>query len=340
MPIDTVKISIIVVTYKRDDLLARCLASIRANCGGEPQVVVVDNGNSDGTAALVAQHPGAVCVRSETNLGFAGGNNLGLPYCAGEFVLLLNNDTEIGADPLPAHFAYMDAHPEAAVTQGRMTLPTLGGVLEDCGTFLTPFGVQFHRFYRQPDRDDLASAAVFSAKGACMMFRRDIIAKTGGFLFHDHFGSYYEETDFCHRVWLAGAEVHFVPSPPVAHLCGATSSAFDNNAIWRQYYRNTLFSFLTLFGARGLWTVLPGYLALLAAQSLRNLSAGKFAAAAAPAKAIADTFRARRKIASFRREAQARRAVTDKQLFRRVIKRPRLSYYWYNAVNQPGKYVE
>ena len=250
---DCPRVSILVVTFKRDDLLARCLATIHEKCGGGVQVVVVDNGAGEGAGAerVVAEYPGAVYVRAERNLGFAGGNNLGLPFCTGAFVLLLNNDTEIGEDPIPALLAYMEARPEVAVVQGRMTLPMLGGVLDDCGTYLTPFGVQLHNHLRRPDPGNLAPAAVFSAKGACLMFRRDVVEQVGGFLFHGHFGSYYEETDFCHRVWLAGREVHFVPSPPVAHLWGATASMFDNNAIWRQSYRNMLFSFLTLLGRVG-----------------------------------------------------------------------------------------
>jgi len=333
-------VSILIVTFKRDDLLARCLETICEKCGGAPQVVVVDNGAGESASAerIVAEYPGAVYVRSEKNLGFAGGNNLGLPFCTGAFVLLLNNDTEIIEDPIPTLLAYMDAHPEVAVVQGRMALSRLGNVLDDCGTYLTPFGVQLHNYLLQPDPGNLVPAAVFAAKGACLMFRREVVQQAGGFLFHGHFGSYYEETDFCHRVWLAGREVHFVPSPSVAHLWGATASMFDNNAIWRQSYRNMLFSFLTLFGTRGLVTVLPGFFVLLAAQVTLKLFTGRFAAAAAPLKALGDIWRDRRLVAAFRREAQGHRAISDKQLFRRILKRPRLSYYYLAATNRIAEY--
>jgi len=337
---DASHVSILIVTFKRDDLLARCLETIREKCGGAPQVVVVDNGAGESASAerVVAEHPGAVYVRSEKNLGFAGGNNLGLPFCTGAFVLLLNNDTEIIEDPLPALLAYMDAHPEVATVQGRMTLPRLDDTLDDCGTYLTPFGVQLHNYLFQPDPGNLVPVAVFAAKGACMLLRREVIQQLGGLLFHAHFGSYYEETDFCHRVWLAGHEVHFVPSPPVAHLMGSTASMFDNNAIWRQSYRNMLFSFLTLFGTHGLVTILPGFFVLLTAQVMLKLVTGRFIAAVMPLKALGDIWRDRRLIAAFRRDAQASRVISDKQLFRRILKRPRLSYYWLAATNQIAKY--
>ena len=337
---DASHVSILIVTFKRDDLLARCLETIRENCGGAPQVVVVDNGAGESASAerIVAEHPGAVYVRAEKNLGYSGGSNLGLPFCTGAFILLLNNDTEIGEDPIPSLLAYMDAHPEVATVQGRMTLPRLGGVLEACGTYLTPFGVQLHNYLCQPDPGNLTPAAVFAIKGACQMLRRDAIQKVGGFLFHDHFVSYYEDTDLCHRLWLAGYEVHFVPSPPVAHLWGATVSMFDNNAVWRRSYRNMLFSFLTLFGTRGLLTVLPGFFFVLTVQVTLKFLTGHFTAAAMPFKALGDIWRDRRLVASFRREAQAHRVISDTQLFRRILKRPRLSYYFLAAANRIAEY--
>ena len=332
------RLSILIVTYRRDDLLDACLASIRAACPVMPQTVVVDNGDTPETQAVVQAYDNTVYIRSPGNPGFAGGNNIGLPACSGEYVLLLNNDTVVREEPFTYMMRYMDEHPEVAVVQGRMTLPSLGGVLDDCGTYLTPFGVQLHNYLRQPDGGHLVPAAVFSAKGACLLFRREIIERVGGFLFHGHFGSYYEETDFCHRVWLAGQEVHFVPSPPVAHLWGATSSAFNQDAIWRGYLRNMLFSFLTLFGARGLVRILPGFAMLLMAQVLLNLLKGRFAEATVPFKAIADVGRDRRLIRECRREAQARRVIGDKQLFRRILRSPSLLYYYYSAQNKIEKY--
>ena len=332
------RLSILIVTYRRDDLLDACLASIRAACPQMPQIVVVDNGDAPETRALVQSYGNTVYIRSQGNPGFAGGNNAGLPACAGEYVLLLNNDTLVREEPFTYMMRYMGEHPEVAVVQGRLTLPALGGVLDDCGTYLTPLGVQLHNYLRQPDGDYLVPAAVFSAKGACLLFRREIIADAGGVLFHGHFGSYYEETDFCHRVWLAGHEVHFVPSPPIEHLCGATSSVFDRDVIWRRYSRNIVFSFLTLLEKRSLVRILSGFMMLLMVQVLLNLLSGRFSAAVVPFKAFADVWRDRRLIRTCRREVQAWRVVGDKQLFRRILRSPSLSYYYYSAMNKVEKY--
>ena len=88
------------------------------------------------------------------------------------------------------------------------------------------------------------------AKGAMLLFRRAVLSDTG-FLFHDHFKSYYEETDFCHRARNAGWETWFVPTPPIDHFGGRTTARFSGDDIWAQYLRNILYSFHHNFGFWG-----------------------------------------------------------------------------------------
>ncbi|MEI9866651.1 MAG: hypothetical protein WDN00_19285 [Limisphaerales bacterium] len=92
-----------------------------------------------------------------------------------------------------------------------MQLPRFDQTLDVCGSYLTWLGLPYHYgFYKTDQPKYQHSRPIFSGKGACLMFRRDIVKRIGGFLFDDSFFCYYEESDFCHRVWLAGWEVHFV----------------------------------------------------------------------------------------------------------------------------------
>jgi GT2 family glycosyltransferase len=86
-------VSIVIVTYKGDDLTQDCLESLSETCGTDPQIVVVDNSPSQSTRNIVAAHANAVYVASPGNPGFAGGNNRALQYCDRDYILLLNNDT-------------------------------------------------------------------------------------------------------------------------------------------------------------------------------------------------------------------------------------------------------
>src|SRR5574344_1746539 len=218
-------LSILIASYKQKKLLQDCLASIRV-AGPMPEVVVVDNASHDGTVEmLAAEFPEVKVVVAPENLGFAGGNNLGLPACTGDYVLLLNNDMIVHPGAFEAMTSFLDAHPAVWAVQGKMRLVREGGVLDSAGDFLTVCGLQYHYGYRKPDAPKYSKAyPVFAGKGACLMFRRDVPSKAGGFLFNPVFGSYYEETDFCHRIWLYGGEVWFVPSPMIDHLQGMTSS--------------------------------------------------------------------------------------------------------------------
>ncbi len=265
--------TILIATWNGDDLLRDCLDSIAGAVRPAPPCVVVDNAGAQSTREICAGHPFVKYLAAPSNLGFAGGNNFGLPLCGTEFVCLLNNDTIVNGDPFATLVGFMDAHPRAGVAQGTLTLPRLGGVLDECGSDLSWNGRQRYRLFGKPDPGNLAPARVFSAKGAFMMIRRSAIDRAGGFLFHGHFGNYYEETDFCHRVWISGGEVWFVPTQPIQHLCGMTSGRLDNDIVIRQYLANILFSFSANFSSYGrLRVLLPFAIGCIAYAALQLLA--------------------------------------------------------------------
>lgn len=252
-------VSIVIVTWKGDDLLRACLDSLACVYGTTPEIVVVDNANEATTRAVVSAYANVAYVATPRNLGFAGGNNVGLARCTRDLVLLLNNDTVFQADSLAPLVAFLAAHPKVGIVQGTLNVPALGDGLDDCGMVMTPFGIQRHLHRGEPKATTVLSPRrVTAAKGAFMLFRRQVVVDTG-FLFYDHFGSYFEETDFCRRAANAGWETWFVPTPPVDHLCGATSTRFDRAAIWTQYFRNILYSFARNWGWWGRLVMLPAF---------------------------------------------------------------------------------
>ena len=269
--------TVLIVTWNGDGLLRDCLGSVRAALPQCPPCVVVDNANLESTKELCAGFEFVTYVPSKENLGFAGGNNLGLPFCKTKYVCLLNNDTVIHQDSFTPLVEFLEQHPGVAVAQGTMKLPRCNNSLDDCGTTLKWYGVQHHRYFRKPDPGNLAPTKVFAAKGAFMMIRRSVVETLGGVLFHGHFKSYYEETDFCHRVWLSGSEVWFVPTPPIDHLLGSTSAKFDNALIWRQYIANIFFSFSANFSFEGKVRIMLPFAAVYMAYAFLNLLKGKWA---------------------------------------------------------------
>ena len=318
----TYRYTILVVTWNGDDILRDCLDSIRSVLGEAVPCIVVDNANLGSTRELCGNYAFVSYVPSPENLGFAGGNNLGLAKCGTEYVCLLNNDTIIRSDSFSPLVRFLDEHPEAGVAQGTMKLPLCGDTLDDCGTMLRPVGIQRHRFFREPYRDDLAPARVFAAKGAFMVVRKSAIGAAGGFLFYDDFKSYYEETDFCHRVWLSGNEVWFVPTPPIDHLLGMTSSKFKNAAIWRQYLGNIFFSYLVNFGWCGKFRILLPFTFIYLGFLGLNLIRGRFSHFAAALKVPFDVIGRRREIRRARKVVNGFRTISDRKFLSIAMSEP------------------
>lgn len=322
-------IDIVVLTYKGDHLLRDCLDSLYRTCGGEPRVIVVDNSPSPATRELVAGYAGAFYLESPGDPGFAGGNNRAMPHCTRPYTLLLNNDTVIHSRAsIETLAAFLDDHPACAAAQGSMVLPRGEGRLGGTGTFLTPFGFLYSPGFNVPDAEEFHHPfPVFSTIGAFMIFRRSILPAVGGFLFHDHFKSYYEETDFCHRVWLSGNEVWFVPTEPIDHLCGATMGLFPRREMMRQFLRNSWFSLRTCLGPWRRFRLLSCYAFVMAGHAALHLLRGDWRTARDDLGLYGTLLSDRAAVREARRRLEPFRKRSDRDLFRRVVKTPPLRYF-------------
>lgn len=229
-----IDLSVIVVTYSSRDLTLACVASVlaeQARSRFEIELVVVDNASTDGTAgALRAVAPQAQILVQPDNLGFAGGNNVGLAAAAGRYLMLLNSDTEVCAGALDTLVAFMEAHPDAGACgpmllnpdgslqpTGR-NLPTLGSLLLDM-TKLYRLGRR--DLYAERGRDYSQVAAVGELAAAALLVRRSVYAEVGGL--DSRFFFYYEDVDWCKRIGARGYRIYYVPTAQVVHQWQGTS---------------------------------------------------------------------------------------------------------------------
>lgn len=268
-------LSVIIVTYHGDSLLANCLESlfkVYGEAASGMEIVVVDNGNNDSTRDLCGKYGGVKYLAAPDNLGFAGGNNLGLTVATKGHILLLNNDTIIHGDSFLPLLEFLCDNPHVGIVQGTMNIPP-DNILDDCGVEMTVFGIQRHLYRGKPTATTaLRPRKVFAAKGAMLMFKRQVTDDLG-FLFYDDFKSYYEETDFCHRARNRGWQTCFVPTLPIDHLCGATSGKFPREEIWAQYFRNIIVSFWRNYGLFGRCFTLPCFMVAAFCRAPRALVA-------------------------------------------------------------------
>jgi N-acetylglucosaminyl-diphospho-decaprenol L-rhamnosyltransferase len=221
--------AVVVVTWNAAGHFARCLESVAAY-----ETVVVDNGSTDGTAALVRERFPAARVIEQDNRGMGGGNNTGMRVAGGRYWLLLNSDAYLAAgDTLERLVAFADAHPRAAVVGPRLanadgTLqrsvrgePTLWRLATEY-LFLRKLGPRtraFNAFYGA-GFDYRSAVQVESLQGAALLVRRQAADEVG--LFDEAFFMFSEETDWLHRFRTAGWQVWFTPDAEVVHLGGAS----------------------------------------------------------------------------------------------------------------------
>lgn len=322
-------VSVLIVNYNGAKLLKDCLDSLRLVTYPRFEVVVVDNASKDDSLSVLATYPQVRVVQSDSNRGFAGGNNLGVECCQGEYILLLNNDTIVTPDFLTILVEYITSHPQVGIVQAKMTLPLHENRLDTCGSYLTALGFLYHYGYYKPDQALYERPQpVFSAKGACMLFPKDLIRRAGGHLFDEDFFCYYEETDFCHRCWLTGYEVHFVPQARIQHLQGATANqVLPSGRALQLYLANQTTALLSNLGFWSAVRIMPCYFAVLLASMLASLVTGKIQLFKTQVGSLIQCAKNLKKLRARRKIAASIRMMTDAQIFDKVMRTPRWGYF-------------
>jgi hypothetical protein len=255
-------LSIIIVNRNTKEYLLRCLRAVLENeKRTEWNIIVVDNGSRDGSAAEVGNtFPSIDLIENERNLGFAKAVNQGLQKASGRYVLLLNPDTQVKKRAIGELILFMDAHPDAGIAGARLlnsdgsrqnsiaNFPSLATELLNKSLLRWLFPEKFpgkERNYSEPIEVD-------SVIGACMMVRRDAIEKVG--LLDEDYFLYLEETDWCFRIRKAGWKVYHVPQAEVSHFQGKSAEQ-DKKRAKVEYYRSRYHFFYKNRG-RGLWLTL------------------------------------------------------------------------------------
>lgn len=323
-------VSVIIVNFNGKKWLEKCLNSLTDQTYGNIEAIFVDNDSADDSVSYVSNNfPKTLIVENKTNLGFAGGNNVGFKKSKGEFLLLINNDTYFDKRFIENFMEAFKKIPNLGSVQSKIVLMDNPDKLDMAGAYWTDSS--FLYYYGYGKDADLKKYNVpmpfFSNKGASMLIKRDVIEKIG--LFDDDFFNYYEETDFCHRLWIAGYECWYWPKAVLYHAMGGTSLTFDNSYIQFHNFKNKLLSFLKNFEISSLIIILPAYFILNFLLSWFWLLTGKWKYFPVPYRAvfwnilnIKNTINKRKSVQSFRKKS-------DGEIFSITKKNPRLRYYSY-----------
>ena len=244
--VDRPDVSIVIVSYNAGDALSQALEALLAHTDPCFELILVENGSSDGTPALVRQVENATLVLNARNVGFGVGSNQGAARAQGRYVLFLNQDVFVDQGWLPPLLAQMEANPRVGAVGPKLVFPD--GSLQCAGALLTRSGGAYcHGTGDRPEQPEYGFARVVDyLAGACLLVRRAAFDEVGGF--DPAYGlAYYEDADLCLALAANGYRAVYEPRSTVTHVRGSPGQtilegALRNRALFERRWRRVLAS--------------------------------------------------------------------------------------------------
>lgn len=266
-------LSIVIPSFNGRSYLETCLPSVRRHALPTTQVIVVDDGSTDGTWDwLRREHPWVERLRTPSNLGFCGAVNLGLRHAVGDVVELLNNDTAVTegwAEAALVHFADPTVGSVAPLTL-RMDEPTL---VDSAGQEYHLIGWARNVGYGcRLGSEYLQCREVFGPSGCSGFYRRELLLQLGGLW--PEYGAYFEDTDLAFRLRRAGYRCIYEPRSRVFHRGSATYGTMPDRLV-RLISRNEELVFWINLPTPWLLAGLIPHLAFQCVRTLRQACSGR-----------------------------------------------------------------
>lgn len=234
-------ISVVIVTFNSRRFISVCLDSItRTRDSRNWEIVVVDNGSTDGSADAAMEYPDVRVIKRMGNEGFAAGVNLALDVSASRYVLLLNPDTAVTEGSIETMREYLEANPDVACVSPQL-FNFDGSIQRSCREFpgfKTILGEFFllpavrKKFpgldkYRMGYFDHSSTRDVDQPMASCILLRRDVLDKVGRL--DESMPIFFSDVDLCRRIKGGGWRIVFLPEAKVYHYYGASTRALGVN---------------------------------------------------------------------------------------------------------------
>jgi len=238
-------VSVIVVNWNGKEYLGPCLSSLLTQTYPSYEVILVDNGSTDGSIAYVQERfPQVKVIANGTNIGFAGGNNVAIKVTSGEYVATVNNDTVAHPRWLDELMRGAQSEPSVGMVASKILFHHRRDVIDSAGIAVDKAGIGWN--LRHGERDNGQSeepAEVFGACAAAALYRRAMLNEVG--LFDEDFFAYYEDVDLAWRARLRGWRCLYNPRAIVYHVHSATGGEGPSKN--------------RLLGRNKVWTIVKNY---------------------------------------------------------------------------------
>ncbi|OYU55983.1 MAG: hypothetical protein CFE25_01695 [Chitinophagaceae bacterium BSSC1] len=222
-------VAIILVNWNSFDVTNDCIESLKKVDYKGHQVLVVDNGSIDGSGEkLFTLHPEITLIKSETNQGFTGGNNLGFQYAIKNgfhYSIMLNNDTFVEPDFLTHLVNYMELHPNTGAIQSRIHYNHNRAILWNGGSYYSSWsGFAYTKGINQiPSKAYLQIKTVDWVTGCAFFVRNSVLEQTG--LLAQNMFIYSEDVDLSFRIKSMGYSLIYHPDSIVYHIAGMSNKS-------------------------------------------------------------------------------------------------------------------
>jgi len=234
-------VSVIIVSWNGKEYVSDCLRSLHAQTFSDFEVILVDNGSTDGSIEIVQQNfPGWVRVlRNDRNEGFSGGNNRGIRLASGRYIVLLNNDAQADPTWLEELIKVAEEYPEAGMLASKIYLQGGSKIIDNVGHLIYRDGLNRGRGRLEVDRGQFENIEeVLFPSGCAALYRREMLEEVG--FFDEDFFAYGDDTDLGLKGRLAGWKCLYVPKAIVHHGYSQSSSPYsplkafyvERNRVW------------------------------------------------------------------------------------------------------------
>lgn len=236
-------LSIIIVSYNTKKLTLDAIESVYRD-GSEIsyEIIVVDNNSQDGSVEVLRElekkDKNLLLIENKGNLGFARANNQGIKKAKGEYMLLLNSDTIVKPGALGKLLEFAKERPDAGVVGARL-LNKDGSIQEGCfhfptiGRAISEYWLGQKGHFEKFAPKGALPVTVDAVVGAAFLITPKALKKVG--LLDERYFFYFEDIDYCRRVWKEGLRVYYYPKAEIIHLVGASGKAIANPSNqWRR----------------------------------------------------------------------------------------------------------
>jgi len=230
-------VSIISVNYNQAQVTCEMIASLQKVTYPAVEIIVVDNASpTDDPSVIKQKYPYVNLIRSESNLGFAGGNNLGIKEARGKYLLFLNNDTEVEPEFIQSLVQLFEQNPQAGIASPKIIYFGTDNIIQYAGSKginnWTGRSITVGALEQDKGQHN-QSFQTELADGAAMMVPRRVVEQVG--LMPEIFFLYYEELDWCEMIKRAGFTCHYVAESTIYHK---ESISVGKASVLKTYYMN------------------------------------------------------------------------------------------------------